>query len=172
MKIKFTKGDYFFDSYGTSYVGHYFQGDDGFYYAGRNFKDKSKRILSLEEYKQAIYNTNSEINNLESQTPIIHHPNPEPEDYERGYIYRYLCQKLNKKSNILEISKEQYDSFGLDSGINSSIWDVVKIKWYITGEHNYIILRNDIEISKYTNKFPYIKTYLKVLTKYAKSYIE
>lgn len=107
---------------------------------------------------------------LKELTP--YYPQPTQEDYERGYFLRYFAKKVNESSNIIEISKENYDTMrNRKSRLQDYLYQVIDLFWKLTGP-----LKDDRVNKQYpvagiidTNKrlvetkdktFPGLKTYI------------
>jgi hypothetical protein len=56
---------------------------------------------------------------------------PSAEDYKIGYINRYFAKKRNENL-IVEVSEQQYQLWG-SNGIDNVLYDMIQIKWYISG---------------------------------------
>ena len=61
--------------------------------------------------------------------PSYSKPNITKDNYSKGYIYRYLVQKINE-STITEVNKDKYND------INSQYYNKIVIKWIISGPKN------------------------------------
>jgi hypothetical protein len=61
--------------------------------------------------------------------PSYSKPNITKDNYSKGYIYRYLVQKIND-STITEVNKDKYND------INSQYYNKIVIKWIISGPKN------------------------------------
>ena len=65
-------------------------------------------------------------------------PQPADKDYDEGYIERYFAKRTNNENTpIIEISKQQYESHSANnSGLDSSLYNVIKLNWKISGPKN------------------------------------
>tara|TARA_Y100000593_G_scaffold92868_1_gene185841 strand:- start:76 stop:648 length:573 start_codon:yes stop_codon:yes gene_type:complete len=63
-------------------------------------------------------------------------PTPKPDDYEDGSIYRYFAKQSNNPyADIIEIDEPQFNSSdALDSGLDGTHYEVVRILWVISGK--------------------------------------
>lgn len=171
MSIKHTKGGFLYDSYGREYKGPYHT-DGVFYYAGRVLGNKQFQVYPLEEIRHKRYWINTNFNKVESDRPRFYEPVIEPEDYSTGFIYRYVAQKRNDTVSLIEISSEQYDSYGSDIGINLHLWKVGVFKWYLIGTLEDLLRKNSASIKELKGEFPLITSYFKNLSQYGKNNIE
>ena len=68
-------------------------------------------------------------------TPPYHYPEPSQEEYDVGYMDRYLTQRVNDISNITEITSDEFDRINDKNqpGIDKGLHNIVKIRWTIDG---------------------------------------
>ena len=96
--------------------------------------------------------------------PSYSKPNITKDNYSKGYIYRYLVQKINE-STITEVNKDKYND------INSQYYNKIVIKWIISGPKNNqyknkILDRKGVQeqniqtLVKYEKKMKGLKVYL------------
>lgn len=65
-------------------------------------------------------------------------PQPEDNDYKRGYIKRYFIQKANDiNSPIFEIEKTQYSKISLNP-----FYKTISLDWRLKGDRNEVIKSN------------------------------
>tara|TARA_R100000152_G_C6647719_1_gene90256 strand:+ start:60 stop:626 length:567 start_codon:yes stop_codon:yes gene_type:complete len=71
-------------------------------------------------------------------------PTPKSDNYRDGFMYRFFCkQKNNPYGDIIEISEKSYTSAGsVNTGIDGSHYDTVKVQWTISGRLNEVIKTN------------------------------
>ena len=70
-------------------------------------------------------NSNSQNRNIKA-----FEPNPNIQDYNNQYIFRYFIRKRNEPNGIIyEVSKDTFDNYK-----NDSLYFGVKIKWKIWGD--------------------------------------
>ena len=166
--ITFTKGGFLYDSYGTEYIGNYHT-DGIFYYAGRVLGVTDKPLYPLDEIRGKRYYLNKDINTTESDRPRLHIPSTESEDFTNGFIYRYVAQKRNYPASVVEISREQFESYGTKTGINLTLWKVEMFKWYIIGDLDYLVVQNSKSLKGIEKEFPLIRSYYKNLSQHGKN---
>ena len=65
-------------------------------------------------------------------------PKPKKKDYDKGVIERFFAKRANNENTpIIEISKQQYKSHNSkDSGLDFGLYNVIKLKWKISGPKN------------------------------------
>lgn len=171
IDIRFTDGNFLYDSFGTPYMGYYFKKNSN-YYAGRVETNLDSQLYTLKDIQKRRYRVSTGINLVESDRPNYSKPDVGEEDYTIGYFYRYVAQKRNQPSTLIEISRDQYESYGTSIGINRTLWKVELFKWYIVGDLNYILSNNYNSIKQLKKEFPNIISYFKNLTEYAKNSFE
>lgn len=91
-------------------------------------------------------------------------PNPQEDDYKRGYIVRYFLQKANdSQSFVYEISKDTYGKF-----VDNKLFIVKTLDWRIIGEDSEIRKSNLASINIASKKLKGIKLYLPNLLQFRK----
>ena len=91
-------------------------------------------------------------------------PEPSDDDYMTGYISRNFAQKANdSNSPIFEI-----DSNRIGEIITSEFYNVVSIKWRLTGIPQEIMDSNKNSIKLVSDKMKNLKLYLPNLLQFAK----
>lgn len=90
-------------------------------------------IFKNDMYKE--YGTFSEISS--GAVPVPYKPSPSKDDYSRGYIDRNFVKKVNENS-VIEVQFAQIGS------INSSLYKLVTIRWYITGPKETIVNKDGV----------------------------
>ena len=76
--------------------------------------------------------------------PKPYFPTPTVDDYSRGFMYRYFAKMLsNQKSIPIEISEKDFNYYNnLSRVTTTSLYEVTKIRWKITGEPTDVQLMN------------------------------
>ena len=88
-------------------------------------------------------------------------PNPNSQDYNNQYIFRYFIRKRNEQAGLIyEVDKNMYDSIS-----NDSLYIGVRIKWKIYGDINETETLNKKSVS-------YGKSTLSNLDKYITNYLK
>lgn len=75
---------------------------------------------------------------------------PTAEDYKIGYINRYFAKKRNDNL-IVEVSVQQYEMWQ-SNNIDNVLYDMIQIKWYISGNVNDDISNITVNGVKTKNK--------------------
>ena len=67
--------------------------------------------------------------------PKYYYPEPDERDYEKGYIDRFFAQKINDRSSIIEVSREDYASANTENaqGLDDGVLNLATIEWTIAG---------------------------------------
>jgi len=107
-------------------------------------------VVNLSEHeKSLLYN---EYTTLKDDTlknykdPISYRPVPTLDDYKSGKITRYIVQKRNDKSKLIEIDKQQAAYYGTPTGIDPTLYELLIFSWKISGKLNSEIDSNGIPI--------------------------
>lgn len=91
-------------------------------------------------------------------------PEPNEDDYSRGYINRYFIQKSNdNNSQVYEI-----DEASLGNLSTNPYWKICRIRWKISGEPNEIMEANSKSIKFQIEEFPNLGNYIPFLLQFAK----
>ncbi len=160
----FTKGNEFvYSQTNQPYKGYYWATSTGEYYTGKNPDERPSSLII--PITQTNSNTllpdnsivkNNEINSYYIIDPVYnsiknksnsiyapsyptqYNPSPTQEDYTNGYFTRYFAKK-NNTSKYIEISQKEYTLYSMSSPtVQSELYSVVNIKWYITGQNAYV----------------------------------
>jgi hypothetical protein len=104
---------------GELYVGDYFSTTDGKYFTGKLPSNDSRELLKAQNTTSSLY----------VSSPESFFPSPTKEDYEKGFITRYVIKRVNSGiDTILEVSKEDYEK-----SKSNPIYNQVEFNWKITG---------------------------------------
>ena len=69
-----------------------------------------------------------------SQTPKVYLPDPEPEEYDKGYIMRFFVQRANDNNGpIVEVTEDTAKLF-----IDNPFYTKTSVSWKIAGPPNTI----------------------------------
>ena len=115
-------------------------------------------MTSIDVYK--IIQTNGKL--VETNWPTFE-AEPNEQDYNIGFIYRYFVRKRNEPFGIIyEINKEVYNNFS-----NSPFFIATKMKWKISGGNKFEVEQlNQRSINYAQETISNIDTYVKNLTKF------
>lgn len=163
---QYTPGGEFITAQGADYTGGYHVLPNNQIFSGFRPSDKSfelyiKRFDLTEDVK--TYNKIAGITNSNYVHPILKIINPNIDDYELGYFYRYFVQKRNNPINsIMEIDFDQFQSINVrnEKGINGVIWNSASIQWKISGANAEYFNKLAIEKAEKAFKFIYLGGYL------------
>lgn len=85
-----------------------------------------------------------------SDRPKPTFPNPQPEDYTRGFINRFFCRKTNdKNAEIIEVSDHTASLF-----LNNPFYIVISVRWKISGPMN-TLTRDGVEYEEGVSEHNY-----------------
>ena len=74
------------------------------------------------------------------------YPDPKNKDYKNKFITRYFVKQVtNPLAPIIEINKNLFESHGSDSGLDSSYYQVISLKWKISGPEKNILSNEEDE---------------------------
>ena len=106
------------------YKGYYYSTFDGKYFAGASPTVGNKELITAKKSQ-----TKAQTN------PSQHYPIPTTDDYNKGYITRYVCKRVNSGvKTIMEITKENSEQVK-----KNPLYVTTSFNWKITGE-----LRDDL----------------------------
>jgi hypothetical protein len=93
---------------------------------------------------------------------------PTSQDYKNLSYTRYAAQKINETSNIIEISKEQYNASNSRNkpGINTNLYRVIDIPWVLQGRD--AAMYNDKTLQLKENVIPGIRAYFSDFSEFVK----
>ena len=115
--------------------------------------DKSNK-MAVNRYRYE--KINNSLSEYELPEIITHVPNPLADDYKRGYIKRYFIQKANDATGyIYEIDSLSFLNFKI-----SPFFNVVIIRWRITGTTDEIKESNSNSIKLAMKTIPSLHLYL------------
>lgn len=145
-----TIGGQFTDSTGKEYSGAYYLTYDGRVFSGISPQtgpsEPLKRVddfsaapeldsldFPLKQKQQFALKTNVPISRSLGK-PTSYYPQPNSDDYRRGYLIRYFTKKENEPGYITEISQEEYNSIvNGTADYDIRLYQTTKILWKITG---------------------------------------
>lgn len=149
----------------TPYKGYYYSTTDGKYYTGRTYAKSAQELIKIVE--------RNKLNAVSS--PKSEQLLPNEQDYQKGYIKRYLIKRVNSgPDTIKEISKQDYDKYSKDPLYTSAEVDwVIKGNLYSTTDANGhkilgVLELNKLRISKLESKIPGISSFFKNFAQYYK----
>lgn len=109
--------------------------------------------INTEKYRKIKSRDISEFDNISIKSYV---PNPDENDYKRGYIKRYFTQRVNdNNSTIFELSEFSYNSIS-----NNPFYKIVFIDWRLTGKVEEIKESNFKSVRFYSKDMPKLIMYL------------
>ena len=177
MSYKYTKGKEFTTVFGREHIGEYHIRKDGKIYTGPIQPiDGTDNDIQLLSYYDS-YN-NFDYDKLQRfVTPLKDHSDPIPYQWqvrksdgmhELGYDTRYFVQKRGPGTYAIEIDLSQKDSFGSKDGIDSRIYDIVDVRWQLTGTLKAIETENKKNVNLASIIIPDLPFIIQNYTQYAK----
>jgi hypothetical protein len=146
-----SKPSEFLNPDGSFYNGKYYLTYDGRAFSGvspklgpgiplkRNFINQESSVLlnslglSIRQREELAQKTNIKINRVKGK-PNSYFPQPNENDYTKGYLIRYFTKKENDNGYIIEISDEEYNSIvNGTADYDIRLYQVTKILWKLTG---------------------------------------
>jgi hypothetical protein len=183
QKDKFTNGGELMDSSGNEYIGYYHTYVTGEIFSQSQYDSvKSIKLYPLRKDIQSTYKKlkvknnsylgflKSDLNMIKYSQPAYQLSKPSEDDFLAGFYFRYFAVKRNEPTKILEISKNQFSSYGRVAGINDKLYIVDSIRWNVTGPEfdiktesgsivSYGVVSSNLRtLDQLSRKYPYIKT--------------
>jgi hypothetical protein len=149
------------------YIGMYHVYPNGAIYSNASYSNDSVELVKL----PAHYFNDPNIILYRARTarvydkyilPTYYFPKPTAKEIETGVMQRFICQKRNELSNILEIDKTQASMANMSNrrGIDLNIWKLVPVEWTIRGPEQAVEAANRRVLSVAERKMPGITTFL------------
>jgi hypothetical protein len=177
LSYKYTQGGEFTTMRGEEYIGEYHIRKDGKTYTGprkiTEGRDDSEQLLPYYEFANNF--AYDRLNNFVS--PVKDQADPVPYEYvvreeegvyEDGYDTRSFVQKRGKGTYPMEIDQLQRDRFGSRDGIDARIYNVVDIRWQLTGTLEAIERVNKERVSRGSLIIPDLPLLIRNYTQYAR----
>ena len=119
---------------GTTYHIHYTTDLGEYFMSGGEHNSTSKLMFPIKyDVSQFTY-----YNTLNEQLPLKLNSKttiPTEKDYENGSYIRYFAKQANDENQpVFEVSKQDFQS--------SPLYNYVKLRWYISGNKNYVYSQN------------------------------
>lgn len=167
----YTKGGEF-SLNGKNYIGEYYILDEKFY-AGKAEDNNGYELTSFySNNNNYVYDSLYNFDKLEKKLkqPTQAKITPLDSDYDTGYYFRYFLQSIIDRNKVpTEITPTQADTLGMPNGLDNQVNELIRIKWYLTGQG--IVDKNRMEVSIAANKYPNIVYSIKNYSEFAKSNI-
>lgn len=160
-------GEFMYADTLQEYVGDYHVYKNGAVYSDAEYNVKTskeliKYIAALSNPICQTYLTISRKLFANYQPPVAVFRIMRPEDYEVGFVDRYIIQKINEPHKIWEVDIEQFKSlnrFNLP-GLNERIYRRDYIRWRITGAPDYVRDWNSKAVLELEQTIPQVGTRL------------
>jgi len=182
IRTNLTAGRNQFTLNGRPYTGKYYETYDGKAYTGASPLYGKNELLEKVSYyynisANVVTNNTSRVTedliekskvntNRQLGAPVPYYPNPQQEDYNKGYLNRYFLKKENDKGYVMEISQEEYANI-TNGNANYDItrYQVIKLFWKLTGP-----LRS-VRISQYDTRAGIIDTNERLVNEADKTFL-
>lgn len=177
IRIGYTNGqEYITLATRENYIGFYHIYPNGSVYSERMYD--ASRSVELLEMSTAYFNNedNKVYFDLKKMkfdkyiAPVYYSPKPTADDYRIGILNRYIVQKRNETSILIEVSKEQLNSMNVTNrrGIDGNLYIGKRIEWCITGAREDVIKSNLRILTYAEDTMPGISNYFSDLTEFYK----
>jgi hypothetical protein len=180
VTIKYTNGGEFIHYVRNlgpvDYVGFYYELKNGRKFIGADYTNTRRTPLHSRP-KSSFDDKNKMYYYLTAQSydryvyPSYFYPQPNPEDYKKGFIKRIFVQKVNNLQNIIEIDKAQKLQYNTNNsqGINGYLWKIVTLNWTISGPIEQVRKSNLRTLNTVNKTMIGIKNYLGDLDEFHES---
>lgn len=89
-------------------------------------------------------------------------PEPNDDDYDRGYVHRFFIQRTNDTNgSVYEISSRNYESMSANP-----FYRIAELYWKIKGTDDEIKLANSKSVKFASKKIPALSLYLPYLLQF------
>jgi hypothetical protein len=177
--LKYTNGDeYIIQSSLEPYVGFYTVDSVGTVYSQPEFTNNKREQLISIPTPLSIDNNTSQYFKLtrtdfaKKEQPVYHVLTVTDQDIKRGYVLRYIAQKINEPHIIVEISQDQF-KYNVHQevrinqpGIDTNIWLMNSIHWTIVGVYSDVIKNNRKVLNNAEKYMPGISKYFTDLAEF------
>jgi len=151
----------------TEYVGFYHIYPNGGIFSGDMYRSDSIELLRLsapffKNQNNLQYFSIKKLKFDKHADPVFEMPVPTSNDYNNGFIKRFIAQKINEPDQILEITKAQASKANNSNkpGIDLRIWNVVALEWSISGPRDSVRKSNDRVLAYTERTMPGLSLYL------------
>jgi len=133
-----TDGEEFMTLDNVEYVGPYHTYGDGAVYTGSDYTSDSQPLIKYrlnEPEVSLVYDKITENKFPKKAELVASEPVLTEDDYTIGHMSRYFAVKINDNTgySAIEISKKDYNKFKVKKSSTSFIYNVIEIKWKLTG---------------------------------------
>ena len=126
--------------------------------------DIDGKDIGVESLNNSLYFklTEKRFNNY--YKPPYYYPEPTKKDYEKGSMERYFVQKINDRSDVTEVNKDEFERKNTDNkpGMDEELYKFLKLQWTIDGPIEDVRAANKrvIAHAELNNKFYNLSVYL------------
>lgn len=177
LSYKYTQGGEFTTVLGEEYIGEYHSRKDGKFYTGpKQITDGRDDSVQLLPFYDSMNNfTYDRLNSFVS--PVKDQVDPIPYEYvvreeegvyQDGYDTRFFIQKRGKGTYPMEIDQAQRDRFGSRDGIDARIYNIVDLRWQLTGTLEAIERVNKERVNQGSLIIPDLPLLIRNYTQYAR----
>ena len=94
--------------------------------------------------------------------PQPHFPQPDERDYNRGFIKRYFVQRINDKTHVTEVSRDEFARINKNNtpGIDRGLYRGKMIEWTISGPKEEVRKANERVIIEASHRLSGILNFL------------
>lgn len=136
-----TEGGEFMTPDNIEYIGAYHKYSDGAIYTGGSYTSNSKLLIKYRLNEPEVSFLYDKIAQRKFPKKAMLAPQQlivTEDDYKIGIISRYFAVRINDKtgSSVIEISKKDYDKFRIKKSSTAFIYNLIEIKWKLTGPKN------------------------------------
>ena len=187
----YTEGQEYMDAETfEEYIGVYHKYPNGAIYSGGGYTTRSRQLTDFSPQlnrSEALGEDGREITELTSennsdyfkltgkrfnnyQKPSFYYPQPDQNDYDTGIIKRYFVQRINDKTDIIEINRTSWSTINDRNirGIDDGLYRKLRLDWTIAGPYESVKKSNARILQGAEVKMPGITAYLSDLDEFYK----
>lgn len=187
----YTEGQEYMDAETfEEYIGVYHKYPNGAIYSGGGYTTRSRQLTDFSPQlnrSEALGEDGREITELTSennsdyfkltgkrfnnyQKPSFYYPQPDQNDYDTGIIKRYFVQRINDKTDIIEINRTSWSTINDRNirGIDDGLYRKLRLDWTIAGPYESVKKSNARILQSAEVKMPGITAYLSDLDEFYK----
>jgi len=136
-----TEGGEFMTPDNIEYIGAYHKYSDGAIYTGGSYTSDSKQLIKYRLNEPEVSFLYDKIAQRKFPKKAMLAPQQlivTEDDYKIGIVSRHFAVRINDKTgnSVIEISKKDYDKFRIKKSSTAFIYNLIEIKWKLTGPKN------------------------------------
>jgi hypothetical protein len=164
-QVKKTEGSEYYTLEGIEYKGYYYiNTKNNIAYVYDELNKATKILVPKHTYDTETVRLRSKVKGGTS-TPVLYRPEISNYTYTVGKIKRYFVQKRNSPENtIIEIDLAQYNKINSEyssDAIDRNIYKGIILEWLISGNEDFVKMKNQRTIDELEKNFKGISRYLK-----------